>query len=144
MVIFKENNIKINSRFFGISLLTNNKVLILGGVDITKDHKDVDFDNKKYYNHSDKTYYYDFDQNEIIVSNQTLEFEFFLGEKFFHPINDNSFLILPLNDLHSGFIYKDNMLEKVNYNENENKLFDQVFNIGSIILIYRERTNRGR
>jgi len=128
-VNFNNKDININSRFFGISLISDKEVIILGGQDICKDHKDVDFENKRYYNFCETAYIYNYDKNEISIYNQLINFEYFLGEKLFYPLSDNKFFFFPLNEPHLGLIFSENQIEQINYNEKDNKLFEQILDI---------------
>ena len=117
-VVFKDDGILIISRCFGISLITDSKAIILGGID-------VDLEKKRYYNHCNMAYIFDHEKNEITLYKNEISFDYFLGEKFFYPVDDNKFFIFPINDNYSGFIFSENEIEKVIYNEKNNKVFEE-------------------
>ena len=126
IITIKNNGIKIESRWFGVTLLTDSQALILGGIDVTKDHKDVDIENKKYYNFSEKVYVFDYKQNEINIYQEKMNLEFFFGEKFSYPISDEKFFVFPINEAYVGFISSGNQIQQINYEEKENKVFEQI------------------
>jgi len=129
LLSLKEGSIPILTRFFGVSLVSDSKVLILGGNTTNSEDVNNPQNMGNMSNYSNKVLTYDFNTNSI-TNAQDFKFEFLIGEKFFFEVQLNKYLMFTLNDQTSAYLFNEMQLHLQDlsdcYDENENKIIEYI------------------
>jgi len=91
-----------DSRFFGVIMFSETKILFIGGIDITKKYEN---EEKKHEDLSEKNYIFDVRANQLDLLQISGKNECPFAEKFFVPIDENSHAIIPLSEAPKVIVY---------------------------------------